>query len=56
MRKSSKAAAMAGICTLVGVLVLAISPGAGRIPLGTMLVLFGVIGAVSAIRLRAAAN
>jgi hypothetical protein len=56
MRKSSKAAWIAGICTLGGVLNLAFSPGAGRVPLGTMLVFFGVIGAVSAIRFRTAAN
>lgn len=56
MRKSSKTLVVAGICTLAGVLTLAVSPGAGRIPLGTLLVFMGVIGAFTALRLRAAAN
>jgi hypothetical protein len=56
MRKSSKAALIAGSLLLCGAATLMFSPGAGRVPLGSMLIGFGLINAFNAFRLRAAAN
>ncbi len=53
-KRSTKAALGAGLLITVGVLTLAFSPGAGRQPLGTTLVLMGIIFASSAVRDRIA--
>jgi hypothetical protein len=56
MKSSSKAAVGAVGLTLVGVATLMFSPGAGRLPLGTMALIMGLIFAASAVRLRLAGN
>jgi len=56
MRKSTKAGLVAGVSTLTGVTTLVFSPGAGREALGTMALIIGVVGVVTALRLRLAAD
>jgi len=54
--KAKTAAVVAGFSMLAGVLCLAFSPGAGRVPLGTMLIIISLGGFFTAFRRRAASN